>query len=145
MIYSDGLPKEFSDRLNINTESLNHIVGCGQSPVANYEGSGLYIINRIDDKKIELIIMPESKFIIPHYLPNERGEKVVDLNRNKLNTFTLNLKDCSKETVVYRLEKGKLKKLINIIKKDFILKLSQENILFIMKQEVDNERCNTNF
>jgi len=117
LIYSDGLPKEFSDRLHINTESLNHIVGCGQSPVANYEGSGLYIVNRIDDKKIELIIMPESKFIIPHYLPNERGEKVVDLNRNKLNTFTLNLKDCSKQTVVYRLEKGKLKKINQYYKK----------------------------
>ena len=61
--------------------------------------------------------MPESKFIIPHYLPNERGEKVVDLNRNKLNTFTLNLKDCSKETVVYRLEKGKLKKINQYYKK----------------------------
>jgi len=45
-----------------NPEDLHLIIGCGSSPLIQYEGTGLYIL-RIKEKKIFLTINPDIEIL----------------------------------------------------------------------------------
>ena len=104
------MPPEFIENLNYDQSSLSRVIGKGHSPLASYDGSGLYFINRINSKSIEITILPDATFISPFYLTNKRKERVVSIKDDVEHLFRIDLPKTSKLTSVYRLENGKRQK-----------------------------------
>lgn len=122
LIYSESLPPEFIENLKYDKSSLSRVIGKGHSPLASYDGSGLYFINRMNSKSVEITILPDATFIAPFYLTNKRKEKVVSIKDDVEHLFRIDLPKTSKLTSVYRLENGKRQKVRNHFDDDLYFK-----------------------
>jgi hypothetical protein len=71
-------------------DSPELIVGCGNSPLARYEGSGMYVL-KIDGDQAQLQILPDVRYLYPTW--QRRGpkltERVCELSTKAAHPFEL--------------------------------------------------------
>ena len=94
----------YSGEINIESELLpSAIIGVGNSPYVEYSGSGLYFIEPDNNGSFYIEIMPDVKFLNPHWKELHTGDAVVALAENTSNIFTLKLPGLD-DSWVYRKE-----------------------------------------
>lgn len=86
----------------------SQIVGCGDSPLAQYGGSGIYRI-QASEREIEITIQPDVKWLHPAWQPAPRGGRGTAtptclLDERTTHTMTLKLKGWDAKAAVWRME-----------------------------------------
>lgn len=109
LVYSETMPEMFVKHL-MRGQSFQRVIGRGSSPVVQYSGSGLYVLEQSGAGEWSLEILPDAEFIHPHYLRNERGQKAVQLTDDVFQTLEINLPNLGKKADVFRLEGKKRKR-----------------------------------
>ena len=84
LIYSGNIDIEVSENPEV-------IIGLGNSAHINYEGSGIYFIEQVENNAIHLEILPDAEFIKPHWKELHTGEQVVALDYESSNLLNLNI------------------------------------------------------
>lgn len=112
LIYSETMPEGFVRHLLQGTKDFKRIVGRGESPLASYEGTGLYFIELDNEDRVQIQILPDAEFVVPHYLKNGRGETAVRLRTDRSHEFELKLPGYSETSKVFRKVDGKLEPVI---------------------------------
>lgn len=88
-----------------NTETLSKIVGCGSSPVVNYEGLGIYFLDKIENGTWRLEVYPDAVMVNnPFAQPNPN--KVVSRLIYNHWPMTIALPDLGNKFKVYPLNDG---------------------------------------
>ena len=99
LIYSGNIDIEVSENPEV-------IIGLGNSAYINYEGSGIYFIEQVENNAIHLEILPDAEFIKPHWKELHTGEQVVALDYESSNLFKFKYLDEGKYWI-YRREANK--------------------------------------
>ena len=102
LIYSETMPEEFVRHLLQRPKNYRRIVGHGDSPLARHDGTGLYFIDSKGKDRVQIQILPDAEFVVPHYLRNERRETAVRLETDRSHTFDLRLPGYSEASKFYR-------------------------------------------
>jgi len=101
-----------------NPEDLHLIIGCGSSPLVQYEGTGLYIL-RIEEKKIFLTINPDIEILCDPFAGGKYINDITELQVapvakivSKKHKISIKLPQLKNENYeVFLLEKGQQKKI----------------------------------
>lgn len=101
-IYSESMPPEFERHLLKGRHDFRRLVGRGASPLANYEGTGLYFIDSVGEDAVRIQILPDAEFVVPHYLGNGKGETAVRLSTDRSHVFKLKLPGYSEASKIVR-------------------------------------------
>ncbi len=91
LIYSESLPSEFDRHLLKGRRDFRRLVGRGTSPLASYGGTGLYFIDSVGEDAVQIQILPDAEFVVPHYSHHKKGEKAVRLSTDRSHVFELKL------------------------------------------------------
>jgi hypothetical protein len=87
--------------------SVKKIIGCGDSPLVSYAGSGVYFVT-VSDRAIELEILPDATYLRPNWQRTKsRGdqlERVCALDGDTPHRMELRLKGWPPSAIVRRLE-----------------------------------------
>jgi hypothetical protein len=88
-------------------DSPRTIVGCGNSPLATYDGSGMYVLE-IDDNQARLQILPDVRYLHPTW--QRRGpklaERVCELSTDAEHFFELLLPGWTGDVSVFRVSQN---------------------------------------
>jgi hypothetical protein len=106
LIYSESLPEEFVRHLLNDRKDFTRIIGRGDSPLASYEGTGLYFIDSVGEDAVQIQILPDAEFVVPHYLRNGQGETAVRLSTDRSYVFELKLPAYSEGSEMIRTVAG---------------------------------------
>lgn len=89
----------------LNQAKLSQVAGVGSSSVVEYSGTGLYILDKIEDGIWRLELMPDA-FIIddPYFVPHTKKEVAVTLSREQ--TMRLSLDDLGNNFTVEAINSG---------------------------------------
>lgn len=74
-------------------ETLKRIIGCGSSPIVQYEGSGAYFIDKIDDGIWRLEIYPDAMLVDNPFRIHNSEQRTVAVIKNDTNTMRIALPD----------------------------------------------------
>jgi hypothetical protein len=102
LIYSESMPPEFDRYLLKGRRDFRRMVGRGTSPLASYEGTGLYFIDSVGEDAVRIQILPDAEFVVPHYLGNGKGETAVRLSTDRSHAFELKLPGYSEDSKIVR-------------------------------------------
>lgn len=106
LIYSESMPSEFDRYLLNGQQDFRRVVGRGASPLANYGGTGLYFIDSVGEDAVQIQILPDAEFVVPHYLGNGKGETAVRLSTDRSHVFELKLPGYSEGVEMIRTVAG---------------------------------------
>jgi hypothetical protein len=88
---------------------FTRIIGRGDSPLASYGGTGLYFIDSVGEDAVQIQILPDAEFVVPHYLRNGQGETAVRLSTDRSHVFELKLPGYSEGSEIFRTVAGQLR------------------------------------
>ncbi len=86
-IYSGPLPQDFAAL----PQKPRRIVGVGDSPFIGYAGTGLYFLEQSSATQYHLTILPNARFLSPHWHGRSNHKPVVELDRTATLPFRLQL------------------------------------------------------
>ena len=88
--------------------TVRHVLACGRSPYADYDGTGLYTIE-IGSDAVELEINPDAEFVWPPWKGNRKGPwgRVTKLDSATQHRFVLRHPAWSGAVRVWRVEGGR--------------------------------------
>ena len=89
----------------VNTSTLGHIAGHGNSPVVGYQGTGAYFLDKLDSGVWRLEVMPDALITGNPYGRNSLDKKVAVIQWNK-NTMEINLDDLGGDFTIKPLNEG---------------------------------------
>ncbi|SMP69680.1 Cellulase (glycosyl hydrolase family 5) [Neorhodopirellula lusitana] len=107
LIYSETMPDEFSQHLLDGQTDFKRIVGRGDSPWASYGGTGLYFIETTGENRLQIQILPDADFVVPHFRPNKIGKIAVRLSTDQSHTFELKMPGLNDRSKVFQMTTGK--------------------------------------
>jgi len=87
LIHSGPLPQDFAAL----PQKPRRIVGVGDSPFVGYAGTGLHFLEQTSDTQYQLTILPNARFLSPHWLKKPDGKPIVELDRTTTLQFRLQL------------------------------------------------------
>ncbi len=76
-----------------NIDELAQIAGCGSSPVAKYDGSGAYFIDKIKDGAWRLEVYPDAMVVNNPFRQHNSPQRTVAVIKNDRHTMQLSLPD----------------------------------------------------
>lgn len=87
-------------------QNLKEIKGYGNSPLVNYDGTGIYSVE-ISDKMIRISIQPDATWLIEPWLQPNAGKMITSLDYNAKHIFELFLKKWEADKcIVYKVDGG---------------------------------------
>ena len=87
LIHSGPLPNDFAGL----PQKPRRVVGVGDSPFISYAGTGLHFLEQISDIQYHLTILPNARFLSPHWIKKPDGKPIVELDRTTTSPFRLQL------------------------------------------------------
>lgn len=91
------------------SSDVRHIVACGPSPFALYDGTGIYTVE-IGKAAVEIEINPDAEFVLPPWKGNRKGpaQTVCKLDTSAPHRFALRHSEWRNNVCVWRVENGTL-------------------------------------
>lgn len=88
-----------------DAKKLRSVAGCGQSPVVNYEGTGAYFIDKLEDGLWRLEVMPDAVRVSDPFSKPSLKKEVVRIYWGRWD-MTLHLSDLGKDFTVTGINDG---------------------------------------
>lgn len=87
--------------------SVRRIVGCGNSPLVAYDGTGAYFVDIAEDH-VDIVMDPDATFVRPHWKPASGTPRpvVCKLDRAAKHTFKLRVAPWDGAVQIQRLDSG---------------------------------------